>query len=45
MLAELLDTAPQSVPAASSIGRLFDGVCALILSRSETDYEEKGLLL
>ena len=45
MLAELLETAPQSVPAASSIGRLFDGVCALILSRSETDYEGEGAAL
>lgn len=45
MLAGLLETAPQSVPAASSIGRLFDGVCALILSRSETDYEGEGALL
>lgn len=45
MLAGLLETAPQSVPAASSIGRLFDGVCALILSRSETDYEGEGAAL
>ncbi len=29
-------------PAASSIGRLFDGVCALILDRDRVDYEGEG---
>ena len=45
MLSGLLEAAPQSVPAASSIGRLFDGVCALILGRSEIDYEGEGAAL
>lgn len=34
-----------SVPEASSIGRLFDGVCALILGRSRVDYEGEGAAL
>lgn len=34
-----------SSPAASSIGRLFDGVCALILGRSDADYEGEGAAL
>ena len=33
------------VHAGSSIGRLFGGVCALILSRSEIDYEGEGAAL
>lgn len=45
MLSGLMETSPQSVPAASSIGRLFDGVCALILTRSEIDYEGEGAAL
>lgn len=32
-------------PSASSIGRLFDGVCALILGRSDADYEGEGAAL
>ena len=34
-----------TVPSASSIGRLFDGVCALILGRSSADYEGEGAAL
>lgn len=34
-----------TVPSASSIGRLFDGVCALILSRAEADHEGEGAAL
>lgn len=34
-----------SHPAASSIGRLFDGVCALILGRIDADYEGEGAAL
>ena len=45
MLSALIDSAPSSLPAASSIGRLFDGVCALILGRSEVDYEGEGAAL
>ncbi len=45
MLSELTETSPQSVPAASSIGRLFDGVCSLILKRPETGYEGEGAAL
>ena len=45
MLSGLMETSPQSVPAASSIGRLFDGVCALLLDRSEVDYEGEGAAL
>ena len=45
MLSGLMGASPQSVPAASSIGRLFDGVCALILERSEVDYEGEGAAL
>ena len=45
MLSALIDSAPSSLPAASSIGRLFDGVCALILGRSEIDYEGEGAAL
>ncbi len=33
------------MPEASSIGRLFDGVCALILGRSQVDYEGEGAAL
>lgn len=32
-------------PSASSIGRLFDGVCALLLGRGEVDYEGEGAAL
>lgn len=32
-------------PAASSIGRLFDGICSLILGRAQTDYEGEGAAL
>lgn len=32
-------------PSASSIGRLFDGVCALLLNRSQADYEGEGAAL
>lgn len=57
MLVKLLDhaggtpsyaaAAPQSpsVPAASSIGRLFDGVCALITGRGEVSYDGEGAAL
>ena len=45
MLSALIDMSPSSLPAASSIGRLFDGVCALILGRSEVDYEGEGAAL
>ena len=45
MLSALIDAAPSSLPSASSIGRLFDGVCALILGRSEIDYEGEGAAL
>lgn len=45
MLSALIDMSPSSLPAASSIGRLFDGVCALILGRSEIDYEGEGAAL
>ena len=31
-----------TAPSASSIGRLFDGVCALILGRAEADHEGEG---
>lgn len=41
----LTGTSPLSIPAAGSIGRLFDGVCALILGRSEIDYEGEGAAL
>ena len=34
-----------TAPSASSIGRLFDGVCALILGRAETDYDGEGAAL
>ena len=45
MLTGLIKSSPRTVPAASSIGRLFDGVCALILERSEVDYEGEGAAL
>ena len=57
MLVKLLDhaggtsscaaAAPQtpSVPTASSIGRLFDGVCALITGRGEVSYDGEGAAL
>ncbi len=45
MLSGLMETSPQAVPAASSIGRLFDGICALILDRPEIDYEGEGAAL
>lgn len=45
LLTGLMKSSPQSVPAASSIGRLFDGVCSLILGRSEIDYEGEGAAL
>ncbi len=45
MLAGLIKSSPRTVPASSSIGRLFDGVCALILGRSEVDYEGEGAAL
>ena len=32
-------------PSASSIGRLFDGVCALVLGRSGVDFEGEGAML
>ena len=32
-------------PSASSIGRLFDGVCALLLRRRQADYEGEGAAL
>ena len=32
-------------PSASSIGRLFDGVCSLILQRGAVDYEGEGAAL
>lgn len=34
-----------TAPSASSIGRLFDGVCALILGRAEADHEGEGAAL
>lgn len=34
-----------TAPSASSIGRLFDGVCALILGRAEADHEGEGASL
>lgn len=34
-----------TAPSASSIGRLFDGVCALLLGRAETDYDGEGAAL
>lgn len=43
MLLPLLDS-PLS-PKASSIGRLFDGVCSLITGRAEADYEGEGAAL
>lgn len=45
MLSGLMESSPQSAPAASSIGRLFDGVCALLLDRSEVNYEGEGAAL
>ena len=45
MLTGLIKSSPRTVLAASSIGRLFDGVCALILGRSEVDYEGEGAAL
>ena len=57
MLVKLLDHAvgtssceaaapqPPSVPTASSIGRLFDGVCALITGRGEVSYDGEGAAL
>lgn len=45
MFTELMTSSPQTVPASSSIGRLFDGVCALILGRTEVDYEGEGAAL
>lgn len=45
MFSRLLHTAPQLCPAASSIGRLFDGVCALLTGRTVTDYEGEGAAL
>ena len=36
---------PPSVPTASSIGRLFDGVCALITGRGEVSYDGEGAAL
>lgn len=32
-------------PSASSIGRLFDGICALLCGRSQADYEGEGAAL
>ena len=43
MLSALLDSG--FAPKASSIGRLFDGVCTFLLHRSETDYEGEGAAL
>lgn len=45
MLAELPDIPSPFCPAASSIGRLFDGVCALILGRADITYEGEGAAL
>lgn len=45
MLSSLADTSPAAFPAASSIGRLFDGVCSLIIGRSESGYEGQGAAL
>ena len=45
MLSGLMETSPQAVPAASSIGRLFDGVCSLIMERPAIDYEGEGAAL
>ena len=45
MLSGLMDASPQSAPGASSIGRLFDGVCSLILERCEVGYEGEGAAL
>ena len=47
MLQELLH-GPYSAglsPSASSIGRLFDGVCSFLLKRASTDYEGEGAAL
>ena len=45
MLSALLDGSAQAAPKASSIGRLFDGVCALLLGKAEADYEGEGAAL
>lgn len=36
---------PEFSPSASSVGRLFDGVCALLLQRSDVSYEGEGAAL
>ena len=43
MLRSLLN--PEFSPPASSAGRLFDGICALLLQRSEVSYEGEGAAL
>ena len=43
MLSRLLSAG--SSPSASSIGRLFDGICALLCGRSQADYEGEGAAL
>ena len=43
LLNRLLDSG--TCPRASSIGRLFDGICALILNRREVTYEGEGAAL
>ena len=43
LLCRLLDSG--TCPRASSIGRLFDGICALILNRREVTYEGEGAAL
>ena len=45
LLSALMKASPQSIPTASSIGRLFDGICAFLLERSEVDYEGEGAAL
>lgn len=40
-----LMTNPVVSPEAASIGRLFDGVCAVLTGRSEVDYEGEGAVI
>lgn len=44
-LVRLLDTSWNSLPSASSIGRLFDGICALITGRTEVTYDGEAAAL
>ena len=42
MLTKLIKNAAEFAPAASSVGRLFDGVCSMITGRETMDYDGEG---